>query len=218
MSYHRLPGEELQLTDGAHEELTEILQRHTFVGIVDVNKCLSLIQHSTKLYLVNHGAIAYAPVSACTILTLTQGLPRAHTARSCSTSSPSDNSETWAGCGSTPHRRSVRSSRSRSTQKRASSAAGSPGHRSSTCVHVICASRTQSGLTSNSASWTRCSCGARCWRNTSRSGSARTADSRRSRCCSGTTRRTWTSSLCSSCDSGPRCAVILFPLPRARLV
>ncbi|EPS97454.1 hypothetical protein FOMPIDRAFT_1166598 [Fomitopsis schrenkii] len=43
---------------GKHNQLTEILQRHTFVGIVDVNKCLSLIQHSTKLYLVNHGAVA----------------------------------------------------------------------------------------------------------------------------------------------------------------
>ncbi|TFY56523.1 hypothetical protein EVJ58_g7586 [Rhodofomes roseus] len=43
---------------GRHNHLTEILQKHTFVGIVDVNKCLSLIQHSTKLYLVNHGALA----------------------------------------------------------------------------------------------------------------------------------------------------------------
>ena len=66
------------------------------------------------------------------------------------------------------------------------------------------------GLKGNSASSTRCSCGARCWRNTSRSGSARTADSRRSRCCSGTTRRTWTSSLCSSCASGLR-YVFAFP-------
>lgn len=40
-------------------ELSEILEKHTFVGIVDLNKCLSLIQHSTKLYLVNHGALAY---------------------------------------------------------------------------------------------------------------------------------------------------------------
>ena len=39
-------------------ELTEILQNHIFVGIVDMTRCLSLIQHSTKLYLVNHGALA----------------------------------------------------------------------------------------------------------------------------------------------------------------
>ncbi|KAJ7096712.1 hypothetical protein B0H15DRAFT_946177 [Mycena belliarum] len=43
---------------GKHKQLTEILEKHTFVGIVDLNKCLSLIQHSTKLYLVNHGALA----------------------------------------------------------------------------------------------------------------------------------------------------------------
>ncbi|KZT70490.1 DNA mismatch repair protein MutL [Daedalea quercina L-15889] len=43
---------------GKHNHLTDILQKHTFVGIVDVNKCLSLIQHSTKLYLINHGALA----------------------------------------------------------------------------------------------------------------------------------------------------------------
>ncbi|KAJ7145341.1 histidine kinase-like ATPase, partial [Mycena crocata] len=43
---------------GKHRLLSEILEKHTFVGIVDLNKCLSLIQHSTKLYLVNHGALA----------------------------------------------------------------------------------------------------------------------------------------------------------------
>ncbi|KAI0938628.1 hypothetical protein AcW1_001690 [Taiwanofungus camphoratus] len=41
-----------------HRHLSEILEKHTFVGIVDINRCLSLIQHSTKLYLVNHGALA----------------------------------------------------------------------------------------------------------------------------------------------------------------
>ena len=39
-------------------ELTEILQKHVFVGVVDLERCLSLIQHSKKLYLVNHGASA----------------------------------------------------------------------------------------------------------------------------------------------------------------
>nr|ATV82123.2 DNA mismatch protein [Strobilurus tenacellus] len=42
---------------GKHRALTEILERHTFVGIVDVNQCLSLLQHSTHLYLVNHAAL-----------------------------------------------------------------------------------------------------------------------------------------------------------------
>jgi DNA mismatch repair protein MLH1 len=38
--------------------LSEILEKHTFVGIVDTHKCLSLIQHSTNLYLVNHSSLA----------------------------------------------------------------------------------------------------------------------------------------------------------------
>ncbi|KAG7091898.1 hypothetical protein E1B28_008298 [Marasmius oreades] len=44
-----------------HKSLTEILEKHIFVGIVDLDRCLSLVQHSTKLYLVNHGALAYVP-------------------------------------------------------------------------------------------------------------------------------------------------------------
>lgn len=38
--------------------LTEIMEKHIFVGIVDMDRCLSLLQYSTKLYLVNHGALA----------------------------------------------------------------------------------------------------------------------------------------------------------------
>jgi len=38
--------------------LSEILEKHIYVGIVDLDRCLSLLQHSTKLYLVNHGALA----------------------------------------------------------------------------------------------------------------------------------------------------------------
>jgi DNA mismatch repair protein MLH1 len=40
--------------------LTEIIENHFFVGIVDLERGLSLAQHSTKLYLVNHGALACA--------------------------------------------------------------------------------------------------------------------------------------------------------------
>ncbi|KAJ7151144.1 histidine kinase-like ATPase [Mycena filopes] len=47
-----------RLVKGKHKQLSEILEKHTFVGIVDLDKCLSLIQHSTKLYLVNHGSLA----------------------------------------------------------------------------------------------------------------------------------------------------------------
>jgi len=43
-------------------ELSEILEKHTFVGIVDLPRSLSLIQYSTNLYLVNHGSLAYVLV------------------------------------------------------------------------------------------------------------------------------------------------------------
>ncbi|GLB39113.1 putative DNA mismatch repair protein Mlh1 C-terminus [Lyophyllum shimeji] len=46
------------LVKGKHRHLTEILEKHTFVGIVDLPRSLSLIQHSTNLYLVNHGSLA----------------------------------------------------------------------------------------------------------------------------------------------------------------
>ncbi|WWC90838.1 uncharacterized protein L201_005775 [Kwoniella dendrophila CBS 6074] len=39
-------------------DLNEILRRHAFVGIVERQLCLSLIQYSTKLYLVNHASLA----------------------------------------------------------------------------------------------------------------------------------------------------------------
>ncbi|KAI0694214.1 DNA binding protein [Cytidiella melzeri] len=42
---------------GKHDDLAEIIQKHVFVGIVDLGRCLSLIQHSKKLYLINHGAL-----------------------------------------------------------------------------------------------------------------------------------------------------------------
>ena len=40
-------------------ELSEIIKKHVFVGIVDLSRCLSLIQHAKKLYLVNHGTLWY---------------------------------------------------------------------------------------------------------------------------------------------------------------
>uniref|UniRef100_A0A8H8CGK4 DNA mismatch repair protein S5 domain-containing protein n=1 Tax=Psilocybe cubensis TaxID=181762 RepID=A0A8H8CGK4_PSICU len=47
-----------KLVKGKHPQLTEILEKHIFIGIVDLKRCLSLIQCSTKLYLVNHDALA----------------------------------------------------------------------------------------------------------------------------------------------------------------
>ncbi|KAL1667281.1 hypothetical protein GGF50DRAFT_124917 [Schizophyllum commune] len=41
-----------------HKQLTEIIEKHIFVGIVDLTKTLSLLQHSTRLYLVNHCSLA----------------------------------------------------------------------------------------------------------------------------------------------------------------
>lgn len=39
-------------------EFTEILQKHVFVGVVDLFRELSVVQVLKKLYLVNHGALA----------------------------------------------------------------------------------------------------------------------------------------------------------------
>ena len=43
--------------EGKHEALETIIKQHTFVGTVDVKIGLSLIQHGTKLYLVNHNLL-----------------------------------------------------------------------------------------------------------------------------------------------------------------
>jgi DNA mismatch repair protein MLH1 len=38
-------------------EITEMMQKHAFVGTVDKDLCLSLLQHGTKLFLVNHATL-----------------------------------------------------------------------------------------------------------------------------------------------------------------
>lgn len=43
-----------QIVKAQHRNLTEVVQNHTFVGVVDLHKGLSLIQHETRLLLVNH--------------------------------------------------------------------------------------------------------------------------------------------------------------------
>ncbi|KAH9896948.1 DNA mismatch repair protein MutL [Cubamyces lactineus] len=46
------------VTKAKHHQLSEILAKHTFVGVVDPARCLSLVQHGTRLYLLNHGSLA----------------------------------------------------------------------------------------------------------------------------------------------------------------
>ncbi|TEB13956.1 hypothetical protein FA13DRAFT_1782694 [Coprinellus micaceus] len=46
-----------EVENARHNQLTEIFEKHSFVGIVDLEKCLSLIQFSTNLYLVNHASV-----------------------------------------------------------------------------------------------------------------------------------------------------------------
>ncbi|SPO26282.1 related to MLH1 - DNA mismatch repair protein [Ustilago trichophora] len=46
-----------QITKKQHRNLTDIVQNHTFVGVVDLHKGLSLIQHETRLLLINHDAL-----------------------------------------------------------------------------------------------------------------------------------------------------------------
>ncbi|WRT68276.1 uncharacterized protein IL334_005252 [Kwoniella shivajii] len=43
---------------GGNSDINEIMRRHAFVGVVDRQLCLSLLQHSTRLYLVNHASLA----------------------------------------------------------------------------------------------------------------------------------------------------------------
>ena len=60
--HHGLSHRPFEWDDGRlvySTDLTEIIKKHTFVGIVDDYRCLSLIQHATKLYLLNHAAVAY---------------------------------------------------------------------------------------------------------------------------------------------------------------
>ncbi|KIM34509.1 hypothetical protein M408DRAFT_13970 [Serendipita vermifera MAFF 305830] len=47
-----------EVLENRHTALCEILENHTFVGIADYPRCLSLLQHEVKLYLVNHAALA----------------------------------------------------------------------------------------------------------------------------------------------------------------
>ncbi|KAH6909546.1 DNA binding protein [Coprinopsis sp. MPI-PUGE-AT-0042] len=46
------------VTKAKHKQLADILEKHIFVGIVDLERSVSLLQHSTNLYLVNHASIA----------------------------------------------------------------------------------------------------------------------------------------------------------------
>lgn len=50
-------------TANAAADVTQIVQKHTFVGVADRDLCLSLIQNGTKLYLVNHAVIALVLVT-----------------------------------------------------------------------------------------------------------------------------------------------------------
>lgn len=39
--------------------LERLIKDHTFVGVADLNGALSMLQHRTKLYLINHASLAY---------------------------------------------------------------------------------------------------------------------------------------------------------------
>lgn len=45
------------VTNTCSSELSEMLSKHAFVGIVDQQACLALVQQSTKLQLVNYAAL-----------------------------------------------------------------------------------------------------------------------------------------------------------------
>lgn len=43
--------------DNQSSELTELLAKHVYVGLVDQQSCLALVQHGTRLQLVNYAAL-----------------------------------------------------------------------------------------------------------------------------------------------------------------
>ncbi|KAF8320974.1 uncharacterized protein EI90DRAFT_3292775 [Cantharellus anzutake] len=47
-----------EIKKAGHERLHDILSNHTPVGIVDLERCLALIQHTTNLYMVDYGALS----------------------------------------------------------------------------------------------------------------------------------------------------------------
>lgn len=66
----RIPESECELTSvqelraqvvrERHAHLTHVLQNHTFVGVVDLCRALALVQHDTRLYVVNYAAVIEA--------------------------------------------------------------------------------------------------------------------------------------------------------------
>lgn len=49
-----------EVADERHVMLTELIQSHTFVGVVDLCRGLSLVQHGTQLYLLHHARVIEA--------------------------------------------------------------------------------------------------------------------------------------------------------------
>ncbi|GAA5863109.1 hypothetical protein JCM8547_002800 [Rhodosporidiobolus lusitaniae] len=47
-----------EVVEGRHEGLDQIMKNHIFVGVADLESSWSMIQHQTKLYLVNHSRFA----------------------------------------------------------------------------------------------------------------------------------------------------------------
>ncbi|GAA5824837.1 hypothetical protein JCM11251_005364 [Rhodosporidiobolus azoricus] len=47
-----------EVVEGRHEELDKIVKNHIFVGVADIASSRSMIQHQTKLYIVNHSSFA----------------------------------------------------------------------------------------------------------------------------------------------------------------
>ncbi|GAA5865798.1 hypothetical protein JCM1840_006251 [Sporobolomyces johnsonii] len=47
-----------EVLDERNEALNTLFKNHTFVGVADLDHSVTLIQHQTKLYLINHTAIA----------------------------------------------------------------------------------------------------------------------------------------------------------------
>ncbi|KAH7100068.1 DNA binding protein [Auriculariales sp. MPI-PUGE-AT-0066] len=57
-SYTSIQNLRQEVQDNVHRQLKDILVEHVFVGLVDASRGLSLIQHTKKLYLLNHSMLS----------------------------------------------------------------------------------------------------------------------------------------------------------------
>lgn len=78
----RSPLDKEQLLTSGHSfriaGMTKLFQNHTFIGLVDYDLSLSIVQHETKMFMVNHSAVACVQLSIFLAIILLSLLFRTH--------------------------------------------------------------------------------------------------------------------------------------------